>query len=118
MNRKIQADGFVADFKLVEFIEAKTDKLIIFYDKIIDIDVKLKTDSHQKIKDKIVHILCHIPSSNLFVEAKAKSFEEATDEAVEDLKRQIKRKKEIALGKATSGSAESLQDRDWEDYDD
>ena len=118
MNRKIQADGFVADLKLVEFIEAKTDKLIIFYDKIIDIDVKLKTDSHQKIKDKIVHILCHIPSSNLFVEAKAKSFEEATDEAVEDLKRQIKRKKEIALGKATGGSAEALQDRDWEDYDD
>lgn len=48
MNRKIQADGFVADLKLVEFIEAKTDKLITFYDKIIDIDVKLKTDSHQK----------------------------------------------------------------------
>ena len=72
----------------------------------------------QKIKDKIVHILCHIPNNNLFVEAKAKTFEEATDEAVEDLKRQIKRKKEIALAKASSGSSEAIQDRDWEDYDD
>ena len=118
MNRKIQADGFVVDQKLVDFIETKTDKLTTFFDKIIDLDVKLKTDSHQKIKDKIVHILCHIPNNNLFVEAKAKTFEEATDEAVEDLKRQIKRKKEIALAKASSGSSEAIQDRDWEDYDD
>lgn len=102
----------------MDFIEAKTDKLTTFFDKIIDIDVKLKTDSHQKIKDKIVHILCHIPNSNLFVEAKAKTFEEATDEAVEDLKRQIKRKKEIAASKTTSGSSQVIQDRDWEDYDD
>jgi putative sigma-54 modulation protein len=118
MNRKIQADGFVVDQKLVDFIETKTDKLTTFFDKIIDLDVKLKTDSHQKIKDKVVHMLCHIPNNNLFVEATAKSFEEATDEAVEDLKRQIKRKKEIALGKSSGGSADAIQDRDWEDYDD
>lgn len=118
MNRKIQADGFVVDQKLVDFIEAKTDKLTTFFDKIIDIDVKLKTDSHQKIKDKVVHMLCHIPGNNLFVESTAKTFEEATDEAVEDLKRQIKRKKEIALGKAASGSSEAIQDRDWENFDD
>lgn len=118
MNRKIQADGFVVDQKLVTFIESKTDKLTTFFDKIIDIDVKLKTDSHQKIKDKIVHILCHIPNNNLFVEAKAKTFEEATDEAVEDLKRQIKRKKEIAQDKTGASQGDISADSDWEDYDD
>lgn len=118
MNRKIQADGFVVDQKLVDFIEAKTDKLTTFFDKIIDLDVKLKTDSHQKIKDKIVHMLCHIPNNSLFVESKAKTFEEATDEAVEDLKRQIKRKKEIAQGKSGGSSTDAIQQRDWEDYDD
>ena len=94
MNIKIQADGFVVDQKLVEFIELKTSKLTTFYDKIIDISVKLSLDNHSKVKDKVVHILCHIPHSNLFVESTAKSFEEATDECVEDLKRQIKKKKE------------------------
>lgn len=118
MNRKIQADGFVVDQKLVDFIETKTNKLTTFFDKIIDIDVKLKTDSHQKIKDKVVQILCHIPNSNLFVEARAKTFEEATDEAVEDLKRQIKRKKEIAQGKSMGGSTDALENANWEDFDD
>ena len=117
MNRKIQADGFVVDQKLVDLIESKTDKLPNYYDKIIDVDVKLKLDSHQKIKDKVIHILCHIPNNNLFVEAKAKSFEEAIDEAVEDLKRQIKRKKEQSLGRASAG-ADLNANKVWEDTDD
>ncbi len=94
MNIKIQADGFVADQKLTEFIELKAGKLTTFFDKIIDVSVKLSLDSHSKVKDKVVHILCHIPHNNLFVESTAKSFEEATDECIEDLKRQIKKKKE------------------------
>lgn len=119
MNRKIQADGFIVDQKLVEFIEAKTDKLTTFFDKIIDLDIKLKLDSHQKIKDKVIHILCHIPQSKLFVESSAKSFEEATDEAVEDLKRQIKRKKELAQShEKGSKYAVAAQENDWENYDD
>lgn len=117
MNRKIQADGFAVDQKLVSFIETKTDKLTTFFDKIIDVDIKLKLDSHQKIKDKVVHILCHIPNNNLFVEAKAKSFEEATDEAVEDLKRQIKRKKDQIQGKGNKSSNSALA-YDFDDTDD
>lgn len=118
MNRKIQADGFVIDQKLVDFIENKTDKLPTFFDKIIDLDIKLKLDSHQKIKDKVIHILCKIPNSSLFSEATAKSFEEATDNAVEDIKRQIKRKKELAQQKYGDKSALAVEEKDWEDYDD
>jgi putative sigma-54 modulation protein len=99
MNIKIQADGFVADSKLNQFIETKLSKLSTFYDKLIDVNVKLSLDSHSKVKDKVVHILCHIPHNNLFVESTAKAFEEATDNCIEDLKRQIKKKKELAMEK-------------------
>lgn len=119
MNKKIQADGFVVDQKLVEFIDAKLDKLPTFFDKIIDIDVKLSLDSHQKVKDKTIHILCHIPQSKLFAEATAKTFEEATDNVLDDIKRQLKRKKELLQQKGNGDkSALASQERDWEDYDD
>lgn len=94
MNITIQADGFAVDQKLTDFIQTKASKLTTFYDKIIDVDVKLSLDSHSKVREKVVHILCHIPQNNLFVESSAKSFEEATDATIEDLKRQLKRKKE------------------------
>ncbi len=99
MNIKIQADGFIVDQKLKEFIETKLSKLTTYFDKIIDISVKLSLDSHSKVKDKVVHILCHIPSANLFVESSTKSFEESTDDCIEDLKRQIKKKKDLLLEK-------------------
>lgn len=119
MNIKIQADGFVADQKLAEFIDLKAAKLTTYYDKIIDISVKLSLDSHSKVKDKVVHILCHIPHSNLFVESTAKTFEEATDECIEDLKRQIKKKKEqmsAAKGKGIKYIDEFLGEEELASY--
>lgn len=95
MNINIQADGFVVDQKLTELLNTKLSKLTTYFDKIIDVSVKLSLDSHSKIKDKVVHILCHIPNAKLFVESTAKTFEEAADDSVEDLKRQIKKRKEL-----------------------
>jgi putative sigma-54 modulation protein len=120
MNRKIQADGFVIDGKLQEFIETKVDKLPTYFDKIIDVDIKLSLDSHQKIKDKTIHILCHIPQANLFAEATTKTFEESFDSALDDIKRQLKRKKELSKESVHShkGGEAIAEDRDWEDYDD
>lgn len=117
MNKKIQADGFVIDKKLEILIDTKLDKLTTYFDKIIDVNVKLQLDSHQKIKDKVLHILCHIPQHKLFAEATAKTFEEAFDAAMDDIKRQLKRKKEAQIQKGHDASL-SVEDRAWEDYDD
>lgn len=97
MNIIIQANGFVVDQKLKDLIESKLSKLTTYYEKIIDIDVKLSLDSHSKIKDKVMHILCHIPNGRLFAESKAKSFEVALDNSMDDMKRQIQKKKNILI---------------------
>lgn len=94
MNTKIQSVGFSADKKLLDFIEAKSQKLLTFHDKIIDNDIHLKLDNHTKVKDKVVHFRCNIPQVSLFAEATAKSFEEAVDEAIDEIRRQLNKKKD------------------------
>ena len=54
MNVNIHAAGFKADQKLTNFINEKVGKIEQFHDKIIDVDVYLKLDTHSKVKDKIV----------------------------------------------------------------
>lgn len=116
MSTKIQAVGFVADKKLVDFIESKTSKLSTYYDKIIESSIHLNLDSHSKVKDKIVKLKCSIPHAVLFSESSAKSFEEATDNALEDMKRQLKRKKEMNIAKGSTMDYE-LNESDESEWD-
>jgi putative sigma-54 modulation protein len=95
MNLKINAVGFTADSKLIDFIEAKIAKLPNFYDKIIDTDIFLKLDSHSKVKEKIVEIRTNVPGATLFVESSDFSFETAMDMAMDDMVKQLKKKKEL-----------------------
>lgn len=93
MDVNIQSIHFDADDKLIDFINRKLDKLETFDDKIIAADVYLKLDSHQQIKDKIVEIKINVPGTRLFSSETTKSFEESADLAVENLRRQIRKRK-------------------------
>ena len=54
MNVKIQTVRFNADEKLVAYITQKLEKLKIFHDRIVEVDVFLKLDNViHTIKDKI-----------------------------------------------------------------
>jgi ribosome hibernation promoting factor len=95
MNVKIQTVHFDADNKLIEYINRKLQKLNIFSDRIIQVNVFLKLDNVvHAIKDKIAEIRIHIPRHNFFVKATSKSFEESFDGAFDSIITQIKRKKE------------------------
>ncbi len=94
MNTKINAVKFKADQKLIDFIESKVDKLSQYFEKIIGSEVTLKVDADEKPDNKIVEIRIMIPGDDLFAKKQAGSFEEATDMAVEALRRQIKKHKE------------------------
>ncbi len=85
---------FDADVKLVDFIQRKADKLDTFYDAIIDGEVFMRLDKDVNRENKIVEIKINIPGEQLFAKTKSKSFEAATDEAVEALRRQLKKFKE------------------------
>ncbi len=96
MNIKINTIQFDADAKLIEFVEGKISKLETLYDEIIGAEAFLKFDKSQKkhTENKAVKIIIEIKGNDLFAEKEAKSFEEATDNAVDALKRQIKKYKE------------------------
>ncbi len=91
----MQSVHFDADPKLLEFIQKKADKLETFYDRIIDGDVFLRLEKGtEKVHKKVVEVKLNIPGQTLFSKQEAESFEAATDEAVEALRRQLKRFKE------------------------
>ena len=85
---------FNADGKLIDFIQKKADKLDTFYDRIIDGEVFLRLDKDDSMENKIVEIKLNIPGQQLFAKEKSKAFEAAADEAVEALRRQLKKHKE------------------------
>ena len=94
MRVQIQSIHFDADVKLTDFIENRIKKLETFYDKIVDSEVYLKVDKNSTNENKVVEIKMGIPGKSLFAKEQKASFEAATDDAVEALRRQLKKHKE------------------------
>ena len=95
MNVNIQTAHFNADSKLIDYVKRKLDKLNLFSDRIIQVNVFLKLDNVvHAVKDKIAEIRVHIPRHNFFVKSTSKSFEESFDDAFDSLVTQIKKNKE------------------------
>ena len=98
MSTTVQSIHFDADKDLVNFIEGKVSKLNQYYDRIIDSEVYLKVDKNASNENKIAEIKLAIPGKELFAKKQCKTFEEATDLAVEALRRQIRKHKgKVAL---------------------
>lgn len=94
MKVNIQSIHFDADKKLLEYIDKKANKLLHFYDKIIDIEVYLKIENSSDNKNKFVEIKVNVPNDTLIAKETSESFEKSTDIVKETLKRQIKKYKE------------------------
>lgn len=84
---------FDADSKLLDFVQKKANKLDTFYDQIIDGEVSMKVENSDDQNNKIVEMKINIPGTTMFAKEKNRSFEAAVDEAVEALRRQIKKHK-------------------------
>lgn len=93
MNITVQSIKFDADQKLVDFIKKKAGKLEQFFDNIIESVCYLRLENVEDEANKIVELKINIPGNQLFAKAQAKTFEEATDIAVESLRRQINKHK-------------------------
>ena len=89
MKLQMHSIRFDADQKLIDFIQRKANKLDKFFDRIIDGEVFMRLDRDSEMENKIVEIKLNIPRNQLFAKEKAKTFEEASDMAVEALRRQI-----------------------------
>jgi len=94
MKVNIQTPNFDADRKLIDFIEKRLSKLEMFHDKIIFADVYLKLHNTSGKENKIVEILLSVPGEPLMAKKECKKFEEGTDECVNALERQLKKRKQ------------------------
>ena len=95
MEVKINTVHFNADGKLVEFANKKVGKLETFFDGIISAEVTLKVLKPEATKNKIAELKVSIPSNGyLFAKKEADSFEEATDLAVDAIRKQLGKYKE------------------------
>ena len=94
MKVNVQTPNFAADAKLINFIEKKLSKLEQFYDRIIFADVFLKVHKISEKQNKTVEILLSIPGDDLMVKKDARTFEKGTDECVQSLERQLKKRKQ------------------------
>jgi putative sigma-54 modulation protein len=93
MQLQVQSIHFDADRKLIHFIEEKLSKLTQFHDRIISSEVFLRLDKSDVNENKIAEIKLSIPGKDLFARKQCRTFEEATDTAVEALRRQIDKHK-------------------------
>ncbi|MDY0103534.1 MAG: HPF/RaiA family ribosome-associated protein [Lentimicrobium sp.] len=93
MNVNINAVKFKADKKLEDFVNDKVGKLSGVYDGIIGSEVILKIENAETPDNKIAEIRLLIKGNDLFARKQSTTFEEATDNAIDALRKQLDRHK-------------------------
>ncbi len=93
METKVQAVNFTAQQELVDFVNTRLEKLAQFSDQITTREVFLKVDKNDMGENKIAEIKLNLPGKELFAKKQSDSFEEAIDNVVEALKKQIEKHK-------------------------
>lgn len=94
MKVNVQTPNFAAKEELLVFVEKRLAKLEQFYDRIIFADVFLKLMPSSVKQNKSVEILLSIPGDDIMIKKEGKTFEEALDENVRALERQLKKRKQ------------------------
>ena len=94
MKVKINSVHFKADKKLLGFIEQKVEKLSVFYDGIIGSEVALKVTNQADRENKQAEIRLSVRGSDLYAKKQCNTFEEATDQAIDALKKQLIKRKD------------------------
>ena len=94
MKLQMHSIRFDADHKLLSFIQKKADKLDRFFDRIIDGEVFMRLDKDDNMENKIIEIKLNIPKNQLFAKERARTFEAASDLAIDALRKQIVKHKD------------------------
>lgn len=99
MEIRIQSIHFDATEQLQSFIQKKISKLERFCDEIKSVEVSLKVVKPEAADNKEVGIKVFVPNDELYANKVKDTFEEAVDEVVEALSRQLEKYKEKVRGK-------------------
>ncbi|GAB2561584.1 HPF/RaiA family ribosome-associated protein [Spirosoma aerophilum] len=117
MRLQMHAVKFTADQSLLDFIQAKLDKLDTFHDRIIggEVFLRLEGADSNKVKEKIVEVRLMLPGKELFVKEHDKSFESATDRVMDVLKDKLVRFKQKRNDISSPAIVEAQRPVDEED---
>ena len=93
MKVMINSVHFKADSKLEEFINNKIEKLCGKMEDVQGVEVNLKLDNTDAPENKIADIRIMLKGNDLYSSKQCKTFEEATDKAIDALKNQVEKHK-------------------------
>jgi putative sigma-54 modulation protein len=93
MKVSINAVKFKTDKKLEAFINEKVEKLSGVYDGIMGSEVTLKLENAETQDNKVAEIRLLIKGNDLFAKKQSATFEEATDTAIDALRKQLDKHK-------------------------
>ena len=93
MKVTINSVHFKADSKLEEFINNKIEKLCGKMDDVQGVEVNLKLENTDTPENKIADIRIMLKGNDLYSSKQCKTFEEATDKAIDALKNQVEKHK-------------------------
>ena len=94
MELTIQALHFTATEQLQQFIEKKCSKLSKVHDSIGSVEVILEVIKPETSLNKQARISVTVQGGEMFAEKTCDTFEQAVDDCVEALQRQLKKNKE------------------------
>ncbi|HJB85556.1 MAG TPA: ribosome-associated translation inhibitor RaiA [Candidatus Alistipes merdigallinarum] len=94
MKVEIQSVKFDADKKLVDFIQAKMNKMDRFVENALSSQVTLKIDKDDEQGNKVAVVKIVVAGGDLLAERRCKTFEEAIDLCLDAIKKQIDKYKE------------------------
>lgn len=98
MKLQVKSVHFDADKKLLNFIQERLDKLEHFYDEILSGEVSLRLEKADDSRNKYVQVRLNVPGNDLVAHEQCRTFEEATDLAVDALRKQLVKHKEKVKG--------------------
>lgn len=96
MDIKVHSVHFKADQKLIDFVNEKISKLELIFDNIISGEVYFRLEPNAD-ENKITEVKILMPGKELFAKKQCKTFEEATDLAIDALKKQVGKYKDKAV---------------------
>lgn len=94
MEVRIQSIHFDASEQLQAFVQKKAEKLDRFYEDIKKVEVTLKVVKPETAANKEAGVKITVPGGELYANKTCDSFEEAVDQCMEALTRQLGKLKE------------------------
>lgn len=94
MKVDVQSIHFVADRRLLQFVNKKVEKMQTFFEGIKSADVYLRLQKDTEKENKIVEVKLNITGNPIFAREQSNTFETATDMVIDKLASQVKKYKE------------------------